>query len=182
MSSSALSVAWRSSLSSHAPSRFLCQLSGSLENMYLTVTGQVHVLQGARHWQRARAKSGTTATHDKADELTPSHFPLPRAASYRLKIILGMGHQCPLWVKSRHVHRNRAGPLYSQKRPRKRIPAKAMSLYPRKRRSMRGQVPGVGEVVESEPTTKCAASVARLTPFIVQPERYLWRPFGEITP
>ena len=42
---------------------------------------------------------------------------------------------------------------------------------------MRGQVPGVGEVVESEPTTKCAASVARLTPFIVQPERYLWRPF-----
>ena len=32
-------------------------------------------------------------------------------------------------------------------------------------------------VVESEPTTKCAASVARLTPFIVQPERYLWRPF-----
>ena len=36
---------------------------------------------------------------------------------------------------------------------------------------------GVGEVVGSEPTTKCAASVARLTPFIVQPERYLWRPF-----
>ena len=48
---------------------------------------------------------------------------------------------------------------------------------PRKRRSMRGQVPGVGEVVKSEPTTKCAAYVARLTPFIVQPERYLWRPF-----
>ena len=44
---------------------------------------------------------------------------------------------------------------------------------------MRGQVPGVGEVIESEPTTKCAASVARLTPFIVQPERYLWRPFRE---
>ena len=33
---------------------------------------------------------------------------------------------------------------------------------------MRGQVPGVGEVVESEPTTKCAASVARLTPVITQ--------------
>ena len=35
---------------------------------------------------------------------------------------------------------------------------------------------GVGEVVKYEPTTKCAASVARLTPFIVQPKRYLWRP------
>src|SRR5262245_55785838 len=32
-------------------------------------------------------------------------------------------------------------------------------------------------VVESEPTTKCAASVARLTPFIVQPERYVWHAF-----
>ena len=40
--------------------------------------------------------------------------------------------QCPLWVKSRHVHRNRACPLYSQKRPRKRIPAKAMSALPPK--------------------------------------------------
>ena len=39
--------------------------------------------------------------------------------------------------------------------------------------------PGVSPktVVESEPTIKCAAPVARLTPFIVQPERYLWRAF-----
>ena len=47
---------------------------------------------------------------------------------------------------------------------------------------MRGQVPGVGEVVESEPTTKCAASVARLTPFIVQPENTCGVLLGEITP
>src|SRR5215831_842914 len=48
--------------------------------------------------------------------------------SYRLKLVLRRGtgtravyaHECPLWVKSRHVQCNRPCPLYPRKRPRKR--------------------------------------------------------------
>src|SRR5262245_22903263 len=40
--------------------------------------------------------------------------------------------RCPLWVKSRHMQRNRRCPLYPQQRPRKRTSTNTMSALPPK--------------------------------------------------
>ena len=85
----------------------------------------------------ARAASGHAAAAPPStrDELAPPHVRLRGSGrGHRIGSSrdAGRADRCPLWVKSRHVHRNRACPLYSQKRPRKRIPAKAMSALPPK--------------------------------------------------